>query len=229
MHAPWRQATPWVVLLGLMLGALAVLPGRESPAEEEAGKKSGTIRPVKPQGSLSPKKPQGPKANEEEPALAFVQQHLPELARLLRRLKQIDPKQYRRALVELNRQRRRLENWQRRNPKRYRLELSAWKAQQQAQLLAARLAMDPGNEQLQRQLREAIQQQIRSRRQLLQMEKAQVEKRLQRIERSLRYWSDPQRTDKLYRSLLHSAGKAKGSSAGARRAKKQKQPATRDK
>ncbi len=192
-------------LLGLVLAA--IVWGYCAPNSAAQTPKPGNDS-AKPDRSSSPQKLRGKSTKDQELALEFVRRHLPELARLLRRLEQIDPKQYRRALSELNRQRRRLENWRRRNPKRYQLELTAWKAQQQARLLAAQLAMDPENEQLQQRLREAIRQQIHARRQVLQLEKAQLEKRLQRLEKTLGYWSDPKRPEQLFRSLVRSAGKA---------------------
>ncbi len=222
MQAFRWQPTRWLLLGGVVLGWAALLMGSANPTQGQEAPEA-TVRSTKSESLPSRKtSPSSKNKKDEEQALAFVQQHLPELARLIRRLKQIDPKQYRRALAELNRQRRRLENWHRRNPKRYRLELAAWKAQQKAQLLAARLAMDPGNRQLQRQLREAIQQQVRARQQWLQMEKAQVEKRLQRIEKNLRYWSDPETAEHLYRSLLNSADKAKSQPAASPGAKNKK-------
>ncbi len=197
-----------VLVVGLLWSAGAAFAQGRPSSHKKAASGTAAVR-SKPEAADSKGKSRDPEAT-----LAFVARHVPELAALLRRLEQIDPKQYRRALSELNRQRRRLENWRRRNPKRYRLELAAWKAQQQAQLLAARLAMDPENAQLKQQLREAIRQQIENRRKWLEMERAQVQKRLEQIDKSLRRWSDPQTLERMYRSLLNSAGKGKSRDKG---------------
>ena len=197
------------LVVGLLWSAGAAFAQGRPSSQKKAASGTAAVR-SKPEAA----NPTTGKSRDPEATLAFVARHVPELAALLRRLEQIDPKQYRRALNDLNRQRRRLENWRRRNPKRYRLELAAWKAQQQAQLLAARLAMDPENAQLKQQLREAIRQQIENRRKWLEMERAQVQKRLEQIDKSLRRWSDPQTLERMYRALLNSAGKGKNRDKG---------------
>ncbi len=79
-------------------------------------------------------------------ALAFVQQQQPELARLLDYLRKNQPRQYQRAVRELSRTAERLSQTRDRDPRRYELELQAWKARSRIDLLAAKWQVKPDDE-----------------------------------------------------------------------------------
>lgn len=74
---------------------------------------------------------------------AFVQQHQPRLARLLEHMKERGEGQYKLAVRDLNRSIQRLENFQKRDPELYTIELQLWKIRSQLRLQAAEIAVKP--------------------------------------------------------------------------------------
>ncbi len=111
-------------------------------------------------------------AEREAAALAFVDQHHPELAALLDRLKPMNRDEYETAIVELFRVSETLAALRNRDPKRHDLMLDAWKARSRVDLLAAQYATQP-TPAMESALRTALNAQI------------DVELRQQRYEREL--------------------------------------------
>ncbi len=155
-------------------------------------------------GSKPLRPPRRKALREEALALKFVDEHLPELGALLRKLKQADPEQFRRAVAQLNRSRRRIENWRRSDPRRYAIELHYWKAQQQVKLLLARLSMDPQDTSLRQQLRQALEKQLHWQLQRVLDEQQRLRKRLQQLEKTQRRLESPNHLDRVYQGLLRS-------------------------
>ncbi len=85
-------------------------------------------------------------AEREAAALEFVEQHYSPLMEVLIYLKENNPRQYSRAVHELDRTQARLKQIEERSPKRYRFELQSWKLKSEIQLLSARLAMSDSPE-----------------------------------------------------------------------------------
>jgi hypothetical protein len=112
---------------------------------------------------------------QEADALAFVQEHHPELATVLVALKPKNPSEYRKAIGELSQVSRTLADLKSRNPKRYELALDTWKAKSRVELLAAQLAGAP-SEELRSQLRLAIEAKLdlEIRRQRFELEQAEL-------------------------------------------------------
>ena len=77
----------------------------------------------------------------EAAAQLFAERHHPELARLLGRLRETNPEEYKKAIQELFATSERLARLMGRTPERYELELAAWKVDSRIRLLAARSAM----------------------------------------------------------------------------------------
>lgn len=80
-------------------------------------------------------------AEREAEAIAFVEQHHPELARLLAHLKKRDMVSYDQAVRQLYRDSRRLTESRERDSLRHTWELRKWRAESRIQLLSARLSM----------------------------------------------------------------------------------------
>ncbi len=172
-HGCGRPSLAAVALLPTMLLALAA--GRDMPSAAAQG-------PRKP--SAAKQRTKRLTTEQESRALAFVKRHQPALIELLLYLKENRRREYDRALAELYRTSQRLEQAKRRQPKRYRLELEAWKVQSQIQLLVARLVMsdDPHDRQT---LREALRRQHQLRIELLELERRRLAERLDRIDATL--------------------------------------------
>ena len=77
----------------------------------------------------------------EAAALKFAELHHPELVQLLEALREIDPKQFHKAIEEIFRVSERLARSKSRSPERYDLELKAWKLTSRLNLLVASLPM----------------------------------------------------------------------------------------
>lgn len=95
----------------------------------------------------------------EAAAVTFVTLHHPDLAELLKHLKQSNPREYQRALRELFRQSENLAQTHEKDPRRYELDLEAWKLRSRIQLLAARLSMSYSKA-LEDELRTALGEQV---------------------------------------------------------------------
>lgn len=114
----------------------------------------------------------------------FVEQHHPELAGLLERLKENQAKAYQRAIRELYTVSERLAGLQDNDEDRYDLELKAWKLRSRIQLLSAKLTMGD-DEQLEQQLKQTLGEQYDVRREIMQLEQGRLGDRLKKLENEL--------------------------------------------
>ena len=123
----------------------------------------------------------------EAAALAFVREHHSELQSLLSSLKERQPKQYQAAIRDLFRHSERLANIQEKDAARYDLELRLWKQQSRVQLLSATVLMNPQNEAAKAKLKQALVEQLQLRRETLALERAQLAKRLQKLDEQIEH------------------------------------------
>ncbi len=121
----------------------------------------------------------------EAAALVFVKQHHPELASLLERLKPMDEAEYRLAIAELFQVSERLAEVRDADPRRYEINLDAWKAQSRVELLTAQVAGAPGPE-LESQLRLAIGERIDVEVRRKRLHLAEAEANAERLRRAIR-------------------------------------------
>jgi hypothetical protein len=135
----------------------------------------------------------------EAAAIEFAQKHHPEVASLLKGLKQNAPKEYRAALVDLDRTVERLEKLREKTPERYEFQLAEWKITSRIRLLGARLAMsdDPAVED---ELRTALRQRLTLRLDAQRVERDRLQKRVERLDESIGELSS--RTDALVEKQL---------------------------
>jgi hypothetical protein len=191
------------LILGLVAVAAAAIAGGNDPrAPKGTGQGAGAGRDDK-LPLFTPER--------EAAAMTFVRQNHPELGKLLGQLKSSNADAYERAVRELFRTSEQLADMRGRDPRRYELDLAAWKLNSRIQLLAARRSMtnDPTVED---ELRSALHEQIdvRVEQHLLERERAaaRVEK-LDAMIRTLRDGEDQDVEKRLVR-LLRNAGKPAG-------------------
>ena len=129
----------------------------------------------------------------EAAALKFAQLHHPELERLLARLENNNPAEYRRAIRKLYQDSERLARTAERSPDRHELELDAWKLDSRIRLLVARMSMSSDSEKLDSQLRTLLQERVDLRLRQLRAEQERIESRLARLTETIEeIESDPE-------------------------------------
>ena len=129
----------------------------------------------------------------EAAALKFAQLHHPELERLLARLENNNPAEYRRAIRKLYQDSERLARTAERSPDRHELELDAWKLDSRIRLLVARMSMSSDIEKLDSQLQALLQERVDLRLRQLRAERERIESRLARVTESIdEIESDPE-------------------------------------
>ncbi|MBN73632.1 MAG: hypothetical protein CME32_30635 [Gimesia sp.] len=177
----------WVCLFFLTLITGSTLSAEDPRASatvnvsKEASKKAGdkadgARKEPKNAGALSPER--------EKQALEFARSHHPELAELIERLKKHRPREYRRAVRDLDTTLTRLERFKHRDGERYRLTLERWEVDSRIRLLAARVSIK-GSDADQAELKSLLKQRVDLQLELLQHEKKSAEKRLQKLEKSI--------------------------------------------
>lgn len=120
----------------------------------------------------------------EAAAIKFAQQHHPELAELLGRLKASHPDQYTKALRELDKTRDRLEKAKDNDADRYAILLREWQLDSRVRLLAARLTMST-SEELETELRQTLTERHDTRLQLLTYDREKSKTRLQKMDEQI--------------------------------------------
>jgi hypothetical protein len=191
------------ITLGLALVAadrlLCAQSGDSRPAAVIAQPPAAKQRDVKtrPAPRITPER--------EAAAISFVQRNHPELAELLSYLKTSQPEEYERAIRDIFRATERLALVQERDSLQYELEVAAWTAQSRVQLLAAKIKMG-ANDELTRQLREALKTQNETKLALLKHERQRTADRLQRLEKDIaRFETDSEQVINKQLSLLTKA------------------------
>lgn len=146
---------------------------------------------------------------------ALVQSHLPELRRVLDRLRTDEPRQYARAIRDLAKSARKLELAKKRDERLYDIEVELLKSTNQVNLLTAKLKVRD-NRANRKELRLAAQQLLEARAARATYDVELFRDRLQRTEKQLNAAQkrldegrrDPQKTlEKTYRQLLRDAGR----------------------
>jgi hypothetical protein len=178
----------------------------KEPAKKGSPKKEKQRFDNKDSGTATNKDRQAVSPEREEAVMAFVKLNHPELAQLLKHLKENQPKEYERAIRELFRASDRLTQIHDRDRAQYDLEVQLWKTQSRVQLLTARLKMGE-SEELKKQLQDLLGEQIDNRAALLRHERQKVATRLSRIDSDLqRLENDRQKViDKQLQTLTGAA------------------------
>jgi hypothetical protein len=158
----------------------------------------------------------------EAAVLTFVQRNHAELAELLGYLKTSQPEEYERAIREIFRTTERLALVQERDPLQYELEVVSWTAQSRVQLLAAKLKME-SNDELLKQLREALKSQNEAKLALLKHERQKAEDRVGKLSSEIaRFEKDREKViDRQLQVLTQAAAEGRTARLGAKNAGKQ--------
>lgn len=183
----------WLVTAILMMSFTA---GNLATAQETDGKQRRTVpvsagpqverpRQLAQASDSDSKLSKQERQEREQAAFDFAQEHHPALAKLLKQLRGMDQKEYGRAMRELYRVSERLNMLKQRNPRLYESQLALWKANSNATLLAARLQLNPGNDQLREQLKEALVHKRELQVRLMKEELERAKLRVERLERNL--------------------------------------------
>lgn len=152
-------------------------PSKPAVTEKAPAKKSASTDVAKADNEpISPKR--------ETEAVAFAQQHHPQLAELLTRLKASHPEQYTKALRELDKTRSRLEKTREVDTDRYAILLREWQLDSRVRLLAARITMST-SEELETELRQVLTERHDVRLQLLTYDREKSKTRLQKMDEQI--------------------------------------------
>ncbi|MEZ6033300.1 MAG: hypothetical protein R3C17_09420 [Planctomycetaceae bacterium] len=133
------------------------------------------------QGSADTKKRPDLSESELKLTLDFAAEHHPELARLLKHLRQSRPQEFQRAVRELHQQVLLLQRLRERNPVRYAHQLEVWKCDSQIRVLVAKWSRTR-DESLELQIRGLLQQRRDAKLAQLQAEHARLTEQLQKIQ-----------------------------------------------
>jgi hypothetical protein len=116
----------------------------------------------------------------EKAALAFAEDHHPELAGLLRQLRENAAEEYRKAIAEIDRNRERLEKFQEKQPEKYAAALREWQLSSRIKLTLARMTLskDPTME---AELRTMVRERAELRLQPLRAEQVRIKARLEKV------------------------------------------------
>lgn len=144
--------------------------------------KTSAKKPAPAEASKADNEPISPKR--ETDAVAFAQQHLPQLADLLTRLRASHPEQYTKALRELDKTRTRLEKARETDADRYAILLREWQLDSRVRLLAARITMST-SEELESELRQVLTERHDVRLQLLTYDREKSKTRLQKMDEQI--------------------------------------------
>lgn len=123
-------------------------------------------------------------AQREKLAIEFAKSHHPELAELIQRLKKHKPREYKRAIRDLDTTLTKLDRFKKRDSERYRLTLERWEIDSRIRLLAARVSV-MGSSDDESELKSLIKQRVNLQLALLKHEKQQAENRIQKIKKSI--------------------------------------------
>ncbi|QDT42886.1 hypothetical protein Pan241w_29810 [Gimesia alba] len=174
-------------LVFCLCGSLVSFASAEKPAQSETVSVSkGDSSKGKPSKSSEKiRKNSSPlNAEREKLALDFAKSHHPELAKLIQRLKKHKPREYKRAIRDLDNTLTRLERFKNRDGERYRLTLERWEIDSRIRLLAARVSV-MGSSKDKSELKSLIKQRVDLQLELLKHDQKLAEKRVQKLQKSI--------------------------------------------
>ncbi len=124
-------------------------------------------------------------AEREKLAIEFAKSHHPELAKLIQRLKQHKPREYKRAIRDLDTTLTKLDRFKSRDSERYRLTLERWEVDSRIRLLAARVSV-MGTSDDQSELKSLLTKRVDLQLELLRHDQKMAEKRIEKIQNSIK-------------------------------------------
>ncbi len=143
----------------------------------------------------------------EAAAITFVTRHHPDLAQLLKHLKESNPREYQRAIRELYKTSENLALTQETDLRRYELDLKSWQLKSRIQLLAARLSMSKSKS-LEAELRKVLAEQLDVRIQQQELQRERMSAKVQEAEANITRMTQD-RDGEIERSLERLLGDAR--------------------
>lgn len=189
-----------ILLVGLILASSGIIRGDEL-AGERAGvteQKEVVTKPAERSGDRNRKpvqiSPSQLRIEWEESALRLVRLHHPELEKLLRNLRAMDPIQYWKTIHQLARTEERLAELKARSIPQYEVQLALWKATSRAQLLSARAQLNPNDSAVRQELEAALSRKIEAQKDIIRLELERLEHRRERLQANLERLEKEQQT-----------------------------------
>ncbi len=193
LSSPHKSDTYSCLLLLLLSGSCLLLPasvsaqngakGETVKISRDASKAKETVSPES-KSNKEQKSNNAINAKREKLAMEFARTHHPELADLIQRLKKRKPREYKRAIRDLDTTLNKLSRFKNRDSDRYRLTLERWEVDSRIRLMAARVSV-MGSSDDQSELKTLLKQRMDLQLELLKHEKAMAEKRVQKLEKSI--------------------------------------------
>jgi len=183
-----RRAVIYGLCLAVLAG-LSLVHAGDAEADKGPSKKASASK-AKAKNDAKNDAKKGAAANggtaelPEEEILAFAREHHPELADLLTSLKSMKPKEYQKALRQLNQTRQRLVRLKKASSDQYEFALSGWKLDSRIQLLAARMTMS-GDSALEEELKGLLSERLDVRVKELTAERKRLAARMEAIDKSI--------------------------------------------
>lgn len=150
-------------------------------------------------------------ADQEQEALAFARNQHPELADLLVKLQEKNPKEFEKALQELHRAQQRLSRLAEQNPQRFPLELNLWKVDSRIRLVMGQMMLERDSEEA--ELKALINERRNLKIELLKFDRSQAAEKVASLDRQLEQLqrdaeSDTEKELAKVRQLAKKPGKA---------------------
>lgn len=193
LSSPQKSDTYSRLLLVLLSGCCLLLPasvsaqngakGETVNISRDASKATEAVSPES-KSEKEPKPNNTTSAKREKLAIEFARTHHPELADLIQRLKKHKPREYKRAIRDLDTTLTKLDRFKNRDSDRYRLTLERWEVDSRIRLLAARVSI-MGSSDDQSELKTLLKQRMDLQLELLKHEKTMAEKRVQKLDKSI--------------------------------------------
>lgn len=149
---------------------------KNSTSKKALSKSNSTNKYRKASNGIDPKR--------EKLAIEFAKQHHPELAKLIQRLKKHKPREYKRAIRDLDTTQTKLERFKTRDAERYRLTLERWEVDSRIRLLAARVSI-MGSSDGKSKLKNLIAKRVDLQLELLKHDQNQAKKRVEKLQKSI--------------------------------------------
>lgn len=179
---------PAIILCASVVFVCSTYADQRSPSDtvSVSSKKTKDRQPLTKSSSASKtrKASSGIDAKREKLAIEFAQSHHPELARLIQRLKKHKPREYKRAIRDLDTTRTKLDRFKKRDNERYRLTLERWEVDSRIRLLSARVSV-MGSSEDKTQLKDLVKKRIDLQLELLRHDQRMAEKRIEKIQKSI--------------------------------------------
>lgn len=177
--------------------ALVAVQAQSSIAPDSATAEGSLAKPKAAKAAASSNTADGhAPSTDEDQLLQFVDQHQPDLLKLLKFMSKKQPTQYAQALKDLSRTAARLSNLEKKDKDLFDVELALWKTRSSLRMLVAELAVvsDDARPASRQQLRALVRQELELEHSKLKLDQLRAQQRLDQINSQLDEWSGDEET-----------------------------------